>query len=417
MYFEKQNINQFCDYLNSELNLFNFLLSADMMLRILTFISFCFCVAAGCQTSPVSGNIRFSDQGLHKMVYLIEAKLFSTLVSSFEGKVIDSTKVDVDGNFSFSKMPSGEEKKMYVLAVQKTGEKFLNRLENDNPTKANYLPFLYGDGNQVVISSDVSAMLGQYTVSGSLPENKVLVNLCQKRVEGFTMFQEVESRASDEQLLEVEDAKKQWRKGMLDVVKDQNNVHLKALALRWCAPNGDYERLAEEVDGICNSLHEMAPQHEWTKQICALSDNLPPAVGMVLPELFLPMSYGDTVVLSSLYGQKLTLFDLWASWCAPCRKENRDILGPLWESFQDKGFTIVGYALDSGEKGWLQAIQKDGVNRWKHASHLQGDDSPVFDTLKMTTIPANYLVNEKGQIVAKNLHGEELVRFVENYLK
>lgn len=388
-----------------------------MMLRVLTFISFCFCLGAGCQTPPVSGKILFSDQGLHKMVYLIEAKSFSTLVSSFEGKVIDSTKVDESGNFSFTKMPSGGEKKLYVLAVQKKGEKFLNRLENDNPTLSNYLPFMYGDGDKVVLSSDASAMLEQYKASGSVSENNILVNLCQKRVEGFRKFKEVESKASDEQLLEVEDAKNLWRKGMLDVVKDQNNVHLKSLALRWCAPNGDYERLAEEVDGICSSLHEVAPQHDWTKQICALSDNLPPAVGMVLPELFLPMSYGDTVVLSLLYGQKLTLFDLWASWCAPCRKENRDVLVPLWERFQNKGFTIVGYALDSGEKGWLQAIQKDGVNRWKHASHLQGDDSPAFDTLKMTTIPANYLVDEKGKIVAKNLHGDDLVRFVENYMK
>lgn len=388
-----------------------------MILRVLTFISFCVCMGAGCQTPPVSGKIRFSDQGLHKMVYMIEAKSFSTLVSSFEGKVIDSTKVDVDGNFSFFEVPSGGEKNLYVLAVQKTGEKFLNRLENDDPTRSNYLPFMYGEGAKVVLSSDASAMLEQYKASDSVPENSVLVNLCQKRVEGFRKFKEVETTASEEQLQEVENAKRQWQQGMLDVVRDHNNVYLKALALRWCAPNGDYERMTEEVDGICSSLHEMAPQHGWTKQICGLSNSLPPAVGMVLPELFLPMSYGDTVVLSSLYGRKLTLFDLWASWCAPCRKENRDVLVPLWEQFQDKGFTIVGYALDSGKKAWLQAIQKDGVNRWKHASHLQGDDSPVFDTLKMTTIPANYLVNEKGQIVAKNLHGEELVRFVENYLQ
>jgi thiol-disulfide isomerase/thioredoxin len=388
-----------------------------MILRVLTFICFCFCMGAGCQTPPVSGKIRFSDQGLHKMVYLIEAKSFSTLVSSFEGKVIDSTKVDADGNFSFFEMPSGGEKKLYVLAVQKTGEKFLNRLENDDPTRSNYLPFMYGEGAKVVLSSHASSMLEQYKASGSVSENSILVNLCQKRVEGFRKFKEVETTASEEQIPEVENAKKQWQKGMLDVVRTQNNVYLKALALRWCAPNGDYERLAEKVDGICSSLYEVAPQHEWTKQICALSDNLPPTVSMVLPELFLPMSYGDTVVLSSLYGQKLTLFDLWASWCAPCRKENRDVLVPLWEKFQDKGFTIVGYALDSSEKGWLNAIQKDGVNRWKHASHLQGDDSPVFNLLKMTTIPANYLVDEKGKIVAKNLHGEDLVRFVENYMK
>ena len=90
---------------------------------------------------------------------------------------------------------------------------------------------------------------------------------------------------------------------------------------------------------------------------------------------------------------------------------------PLWDQFHDQGFQIIGYALDSSEKGWENAITKDGADRWLHASHLQGDVSPLFEKLKMTTIPANYLVDQNGMILAKNLHGEEMTQWVADYLK
>ncbi|MBK8079880.1 MAG: TlpA family protein disulfide reductase [Saprospiraceae bacterium] len=114
---------------------------------------------------------------------------------------------------------------------------------------------------------------------------------------------------------------------------------------------------------------------------------------------------------------KLTLVDLWASWCAPCRKENKQVLVPLWDQFHKKGFEIIGYALDSSEKGWKAAILNDGADRWKHFSHLKGDESPVFETIHMTMIPANFLLDSRGVIVAKNLHGESLKKFVEDYFR
>jgi thiol-disulfide isomerase/thioredoxin len=129
----------------------------------------------------------------------------------------------------------------------------------------------------------------------------------------------------------------------------------------------------------------------------------------------MPMMNGDTVMLHTLFGKKLTMIDLWASWCAPCRHENRNTLVPLWDKYHNNGFQIVGYALDASEKGWKNAIEKDGAIRWPHASHLKGDESPLFELLKISTIPANYLVDEKGIIVAKNIHGDELQKWVKEY--
>ena len=90
---------------------------------------------------------------------------------------------------------------------------------------------------------------------------------------------------------------------------------------------------------------------------------------------------------------------------------------PLWEEHQSDGFQIVGYGLEASEKAWANAIEADGAHRWPHASHLQGDDSILFESLRLTTIPANLLLDAQGRVVARNLHSEELVEFVETYLK
>jgi thiol-disulfide isomerase/thioredoxin len=129
------------------------------------------------------------------------------------------------------------------------------------------------------------------------------------------------------------------------------------------------------------------------------------------------MRTGDTTGLYKLLGQRLTLLDLWASWCAPCRRENRNVLVSLWDDYHNRGFQIVGYALDSERNIWQAAIEKDGAGRWPHASHLQGDDAPLMQQLRLSTIPANLLLNEQGVIVAKNLHGDALRAFVADYLK
>ena len=108
--------------------------------------------------------------------------------------------------------------------------------------------------------------------------------------------------------------------------------------------------------------------------------------------------------------------DIWASWCAPCRVENRNVLVPLWENYNDRGFQIVAYGLESSKSAWENAIERDGAYRWLHASHLEGDQNPVMDSLRLRTIPANFFLDKKGKVLAKNLHGQDLIRFVQDYL-
>lgn len=114
-------------------------------------------------------------------------------------------------------------------------------------------------------------------------------------------------------------------------------------------------------------------------------------------------------------GKKLVLIDFWASWCGPCRVENPNVV-KLYNGFKDKGLDIIGVSLDKDKEKWLQAIDKDGLV-WGQVSNLQFWNDEIAAEYGVRAIPANYLIDEKGQILAINLYGEELYQKVEELLK
>jgi len=114
-------------------------------------------------------------------------------------------------------------------------------------------------------------------------------------------------------------------------------------------------------------------------------------------------------------GKKLVLIDFWASWCGPCRVENPNVV-KLHNAFKDKGLDIIGVSLDKDKDKWLQAIEKDAL-AWGQVSNLQFWDDEIAAAYNVKAIPANYLINEKGEILAINLYGEELYQKVEELLK
>lgn len=116
---------------------------------------------------------------------------------------------------------------------------------------------------------------------------------------------------------------------------------------------------------------------------------------------------GKLVKASSLLKPGRLLFiDFWASWCGPCRAENPHVLA-AYEKYHDKGFDVLAVSLDDSRDAWLEAIEEDGMP-WTHVSDLKGFENSAATLYGVNGIPSNYLLNEKGEIVATQLRGERL---------
>ena len=123
---------------------------------------------------------------------------------------------------------------------------------------------------------------------------------------------------------------------------------------------------------------------------------------------------GKPVSLSQFKG-KYVLVDFWASWCRPCRAENPNVVA-AYNEFKDKNFTILSVSLDQRKENWVYAIKADNLT-WNHVSDLQYWNNAVAKTYHIESIPANFLVDPNGNIIAKNLRGEELAQKLGELIK
>jgi peroxiredoxin len=119
----------------------------------------------------------------------------------------------------------------------------------------------------------------------------------------------------------------------------------------------------------------------------------------------LPNPSGQTTCLSDLSGNFI-LLEFWSSSCGPCRRENPHLV-KLYEQYRAKGFAILGVSLDEKESLWKKAIAADKLP-WPQVSGLNGYNNTAAMIYGVYEIPTNYLIDQEGRIIAKNLRGEQL---------
>ena len=143
-------------------------------------------------------------------------------------------------------------------------------------------------------------------------------------------------------------------------------------------------------------------------------------IGSKAPELIGKTPTGETLKLSDTKG-KLVLLDFWAGWCGPCRKENPNVVN-VYNEFKDKSFTngnsftVFSVSLDRTADQWTNAIKDDKLTWSYHISDLQYWSSKHAAIYGVRSIPASYLINGDGVIIARNLRGPALEAALEKYL-
>ncbi len=175
----------------------------------------------------------------------------------------------------------------------------------------------------------------------------------------------------------------------------------------------DLDRIESLYDGLDSSVKNTKTGKDLMNQI---KESKRVGTGKMAPDFSAPNPEGKMVSLRESMG-KVTIIDFWASWCGPCRQANPELVA-IYNDFHAKGLNIIGVSLDrdgSADK-WKEAIAKDKLT-WTQISNLKFWEDPIAKTYNVKAIPQMFLLNEKGMIIAKDLHGDALRKKLSELLK
>ena len=128
-------------------------------------------------------------------------------------------------------------------------------------------------------------------------------------------------------------------------------------------------------------------------------------VGSKFPDFAEKDTGGKPFSVASQKG-RVVLIDFWATWCGPCVAELPNVL-KSYEKHHAKGFEILGISLDKDQKK-LDAFTKTKHMTWPQFFDGQGWQNKLAQEYGINSIPATYLLDGQGNIIGKNLRGEEL---------
>lgn len=279
---------------------------------------------------------------------------------------IDSTDI-VNGKFSFeteTKLPE-----IYGLSLYGSGE---------NPFNS-FIVFL--DNNPITVELDTTNSFENTVVKGSKEHDLFLQLREDKKV------------------------------SINDIIKE----HPSSIAALYILYRYYSFRLSpEEINANVALLDPSFKDTEYVKVLTELANTLGKvSIGQKAPDFEATDIDGKPVKLSSYLGSRYVLIDFWASWCAPCRKENPNLVKAYAKYAEN--LEIVGISLDNSTTPWKKAIEADGLT-WPQLVDLNAWAGEGVKSYGVRLIPANFLIDKDGIIVARNLKGDDLDRTLDNLL-
>lgn len=327
-------------------------------------------------------------------IYLLEDAFYKT------NRIIDSTVANDSGRFYFNGFLDAPTPYLLRVNFKQGARSFI--LENSNITitgSANDLPHLEIKGSK---ENDLNEVLLGLSLSKKIAEaEKALITSSNNRpsIRTKMLLQKKEQLISDQ---------KQIYKRF---ISNYPTAYASVQLLSYFADQEDLTDAEQLVQQFRVTSVSNPTQLAFFEKL--INSRKSVSMGRTAPGFSLPNMEADTVSLSSFKGDYV-LLDFWASWCVPCRKEN-PYLQYLQKKYRNRNFSIVSIAVGDSPVAWQEAIKKDNMT-WTNL--FEDPSQPISrEQYGVMEIPASFLIDPEGNIIGRDLKGEELEKKLMDGLK
>lgn len=131
------------------------------------------------------------------------------------------------------------------------------------------------------------------------------------------------------------------------------------------------------------------------------------------PDLSIEDMFGERKTLSELRGKSVMLYFTRSD--VPNTPMINKELKDIYEAYASKGFEVYQVSLDVTKSQWVKSVTEQKLP-WVNVNDFRGVNSPSVAIYNVTSIPTNYILDREGNIVGKNLWGNDLVKKIEGTL-
>jgi peroxiredoxin len=348
-----------------------------------------------CNSEPkyvVKANIKGSDS----LTFVLQKRDAEKIVT------IDSA---ISKNGTFKMEGAVEYPEQVLLSALNTRNRVTFYLENSNITITGTLDSLY--------DANITGSKTQDDFKSFIAQNKPLADKYQILLTGYQAARANNDTAKMSSIRnDAKDVEKEMTELQKEFIKNNPASYFTPALIRSLSGEMSAEEIEETIAPLDTNVAKVPIIKALKGKAAAMKAVY---VGQKAPDFTLNDVNGNPVSLSSKVGPKLLLVDFWAAWCGPCRKENPNVV-KIYNEFHKKGFDVLGVSLDQSKDDWVKAIADDKL-AWTHVSDLQYWNNAAARLYEVHLIPANFLLDETGTIIARNLRGEELYSKVKQILE
>lgn len=352
------------------------------------------------KTITFTGHVEFRDPSGKYPIYLGQY-VGDDFDRSF--KVLDSTKVDANNNFSF-KVPAD---KPDFYDVQVLYSDYMTIWADKDDIHVNLRgidtakmpiknpPYIYlengGPNNDLINDVNLVNYLN-YQNSIAVGQEQYQAGLA-KEPKWVAYMQDGFDRNDQDMIYRI--------KYLVNKHKDLPAV---LYALDFLNPEKHQDFILTTLDYVTKKHPNLAQANKKKQDILAAqAQRVKIANGQKAPDFAYPDVNGKNWSPKDFKGKYL-IIDFWASWCGPCRQEIPH-LKQVYKKYKDKGLEILAVSVDAKEADWKRALGEENM-AWPQINAKES--KPVMASYLFNGIPYLVLVDQEGNIIEKNLRGDSL---------